>query len=93
MAHVTIGSLDVLDPSGLYTLHMEAGQMKLVKYCASFLQKPRDLPFLFSVRLSATFGSLSSPDCTQSTMVRAWSDQGAYCSNPEVILGQFRTTP
>ena len=47
-------------------------------YCTTFLRKPRDLPFPFSARLHAAFGSLSSPDRTRSRAVRARSDQGAH---------------
>ena len=48
----------------------------LYYYCKCFLRKSRHLPFLFSVRFLAAFGSLSSPEHTQSKVVRVWSAQG-----------------
>ena len=45
-------------------------------YCRTFLRKPRNLPFLFSVRLLAAFGSLSRLERTRSKVMRARSAQG-----------------
>ena len=65
----------------------------ILYYCMTFLRKPRDFPFPFSVRLHAAFGSLSSPDRTRSRAVRARSDQGARRSDPGVIPERFGGTP
>ncbi|EYE97155.1 uncharacterized protein EURHEDRAFT_375751 [Aspergillus ruber CBS 135680] len=48
----------------------------VASFCDSLLRKSRHLPFPFSVRLPAAFGSLSRPERTRSKVMRARSAQG-----------------
>lgn len=64
----------------------------LVYHCTTFLRKLKDFPFLFSVRLSAAFCSLSSPGRMGSRAVRIRSYQGSG-NHAGAILEWFGSNP
>ena len=60
----------------LQTLVENTQYVQVNHYCRCFLRKPGNLPFPFSVRLHAAFGSLSSPECIRNRAVCVQSNQG-----------------
>lgn len=80
---------------GIFASSIKA-TMVVFSYCTTFLRKPRDFPFPFSVRLSATLCSMSSPERMRSRAARVWNDQETAPersqSNPAVIQEHTLTT-